>query len=205
MPAWNGWYHLMTNTFGTWLPGDARGFRTRDHREHVEGDYKSPPPTGMFEKRHAKAMTLLKREAVALKPRAREAAVRAIVHALVTVHELDVLSLCVGGVHLHLLVRLPASLRQKPTPSKRGLRGSSVDDPARHYLGIAKKESAKILAGERFVEPGGVWAKRGKVVPIANRAHQLCTFRYILDHVDEGAAVWSFKEADVVRMKKPTD
>lgn len=40
---WNDWYHIMCHTYGTWLPGDPRGFRTRHHREHVEGDYKSPP------------------------------------------------------------------------------------------------------------------------------------------------------------------
>jgi hypothetical protein len=44
---WNHWYHCMGNTFGTWLPGSPKGFRTRHHREHVEGDYKHPPPKGM--------------------------------------------------------------------------------------------------------------------------------------------------------------
>lgn len=38
------WHHIILTTYGSWLPGDLRGFRTRDHREHVEGDYR-PPPT----------------------------------------------------------------------------------------------------------------------------------------------------------------
>jgi hypothetical protein len=32
---WCDWYHIMCNTFGTWLPGDPKGFRTRHHREHT--------------------------------------------------------------------------------------------------------------------------------------------------------------------------
>jgi hypothetical protein len=43
------WYHIMLTTSGDWLYGDARGFRTRHHREHVEGDYKNPPPPGIYE------------------------------------------------------------------------------------------------------------------------------------------------------------
>jgi hypothetical protein len=44
---WNFWYHVGGNTKSTWLHGDRRGFRTRHHREHIEGDYRHPPPRGM--------------------------------------------------------------------------------------------------------------------------------------------------------------
>jgi hypothetical protein len=50
-----GWRHCMSNTFGTWLPGDPRGFRTRRHREHVEGDYRNPPARSTYERRHEAA------------------------------------------------------------------------------------------------------------------------------------------------------
>jgi hypothetical protein len=205
MPAWRDWYHLMANTYGTWLPGDPRGFRTRHHREHVEGDYKNPPPKGVYEHRHEHAQRQMKRDAVLLNGIARPAALKAIVHAMRTVHELEVLAACVSRMHAHVLVRLPPSLRQKPTLSKRGLRASALDDPARHYLGIAKKESAKSMATEGLVSPGGVWARRGKIVRIRNRPHQVNVFYYILDHYHEGAAVWAFSEPDVVRMREPTD
>ena len=46
MGAWNGWYHVNGNTYGTWLPGDERGWRSRHHKVHVNGDYKNPPPPG---------------------------------------------------------------------------------------------------------------------------------------------------------------
>src|SRR5437868_3666075 len=57
---WNNWYHVMCHTYGTWLPGDPRGFRTRHHREHCDGDYKNPPKPGQWEQRHAQAKSLMK-------------------------------------------------------------------------------------------------------------------------------------------------
>lgn len=43
---WNDWCHCMGHTYGTWLPGDPCSFRTRHHRQHIEGDYRNPPPKG---------------------------------------------------------------------------------------------------------------------------------------------------------------
>ena len=62
---WNNWYHCMGNTHGTWLPGDPRGFRTRHHKEHVEGDYKNPPVEN-YEQRLRKSKELMKRDPVYL-------------------------------------------------------------------------------------------------------------------------------------------
>ena len=66
MPPWDDWYHVMGHTYGTWLPGDPKGFRTRDHREHVEGDYRNPPPKGMYDGLHEAAKRAMKREPVFL-------------------------------------------------------------------------------------------------------------------------------------------
>jgi hypothetical protein len=63
---WNDWYHCMGSTYGTWLPGDARGFRTRHHREHIEGDYRNPPPKGMYEARHQQSKDVMQRDVVYL-------------------------------------------------------------------------------------------------------------------------------------------
>ena len=192
MTAWRGWYHCMSNTYGTWLPGDPRGFRTRHHREHVEGDYKSPPPAGAFERRYRRSKRLLKRDAVILSPAARRIAVEEILRTLQR-HEVQVLALSVGGVHMHVLGRFP-----KPTFNERGLqcakqRTSAIDDPVRHLMGIAKQWSSKRLMREGFAK-SGIWARRGKIVPIRDRPHQLNVFNYILDHASEGAAVWSFRD-----------
>ena len=196
MCGWNGWYHCMSNTYGTWLPGDPRGFRTRGHREHVDGDYKSPPPKGKYDKRHAGAKRRMTREAVVLSAEARGVACTAIVYALADVHEIEVLAVSVSAMHMHVLARFP--LGKKPTFSERGLQGgrtSAVDDQVRHLIGIAKKESSKQLIAEGLVPAGGAWAKRGKIVPIGDRGHQVYVYHYILNHGPrEGAAVWSFRD-----------
>lgn len=66
MKPWNDWYHVMGHTYGTWLPGDRRGFRTRHHREHVDGDYRNPPPPGKYNSEYERAIRLLKRDPVYL-------------------------------------------------------------------------------------------------------------------------------------------
>ena len=38
--------------------------------------------------------------------------------------------------------------------------------------------------------PGGLWAPRPKIVPIADRQHQVDAAQYIADHAMEGAVVW---------------
>ncbi|MBX9680778.1 MAG: hypothetical protein K2X38_18635 [Gemmataceae bacterium] len=38
------WRHVIVSTYGSWLPGDARGFRSRKHKIPSSGDYKAPPP-----------------------------------------------------------------------------------------------------------------------------------------------------------------
>ena len=198
MPAFNGWYHCMANTYGTWLPGDPRGFRTRKHREHVQGDYKSPPPAGFYEQQHQAAKQSMTREPVYLSVAARTACVDALIHAWVDVHGVEVLTVAVGACHMHVLARfgrVPDPLRDpknpKPTPTRRGIR---YKDPPRYFVGIAKERSAKTLAAADLVKPGGIWAKRGKIVSIKDRQHQLRVYKYILDHEHEGAAIWSFKD-----------
>src|SRR3954453_2014099 len=104
MHPWDHWYHVMGHTYGTWLPGDPKGFRTRDHREHVDGDYKNPPPKGKYDKRWQHAKDLMKRDPVYLNPAQRARAVQAIVRSFRKWGiELQVLS--IDRTHLHVLAR----------------------------------------------------------------------------------------------------
>jgi hypothetical protein len=66
-PAW-GWFHIILTAYGAWLYGDPRGFRTRHHREHVEGDYKNPPPPGLYADREARSRESLRQQPVAWTP-----------------------------------------------------------------------------------------------------------------------------------------
>src|SRR5437763_8982102 len=60
------WFHVTAHTYGAWLYGDARGFRTRHHREHVEGDYKNPPPPGKYKEKERRSREELKQPPVVL-------------------------------------------------------------------------------------------------------------------------------------------
>lgn len=170
---WNDWYHCMGNTYGTWLPGDPRGFRTRDHREHVEGDYRNPPVASRYAQRHLKAKDLMKRAPVYLTPRQRLRAVEVFSSSLVR-RGIDLIVLSIDRVHFHLLARFP-------------------DHNPRRWVGIAKKESSHYLKEEKLAPVGGLWAVRVECVPVADREHQLWVVPYILKHGKKGAAVWYFR------------
>lgn len=172
MAAWNGWYHVNGNTYGTWLPGDPRGWRSRHHREHVHGDYKNLPPPGMYDGLRTKAAENMKRNAVFLREDERRLVGKAMVELLL--HKgVELLSFSLDAVHFHLLGRF-GKLRIRPT------------------VGQAKKHSTYVLKARSF--EGGIWARICDPRPIRNREHQVTAYQYILDHVKKGAWIWNHKE-----------
>ncbi len=213
---WNNWYHCMANTYGTWLPGDPRGWRTRKHRRHIEGDYKSPPREN-HAPLHRQSQALMKRPPVHLSPAARARAVDLLRLAFER-WRVEPLVISVSAMHMHVLARFVpwaagdvaawlVEARSRPPAAWDGgerawigLRagqfvrytktGRVVADPARHYMGIAKKESSNALIEVYPQYAGGVWADRGKIVPVADRGHQVELVRYIARHKREGAAIW---------------
>ena len=191
MPAWRHWYHAIASTYGSWLPGDPRGFRTRAHREHVEGDYKSPPPAGKFAVRHAAAQRRRRGEPVRCSSEQR-CVVSDEFQQTQADHDIQVIAIAVSATHVHVLGRLPSP--PKRTFNERGLRTSAIDDPVRHIMGIAKQWTSKRMIREGRFAKAPIWGKRGKIVPIRDRAHQVNVFNYIMRHAEEGAAVWSFRE-----------
>ena len=188
MPGWNRWYHCIATTYGNWLPGDPRGFRTRGHREHVEGDYKSPPPEDMYAGRHNVARNRLKRPAVHLNNSARLLVLEEVLKSFEQ-HGIEGLAVSVSPTHMHLLARFPLK-RKQPTLDERELRTSAVDDPVRHFIGQIKQWSSKRLIREGLLD-GGAWGRRGKIVPITHREHQVNTYRYIVAHQQMNAAIWT--------------
>jgi hypothetical protein len=177
--AWNNWFHCTGSTYGTWLRGDPRGWRARHHCEHVDGDYRNPPPQGTHDDLHAKSQRLLKRERVVLSAPLREMACRLIGKSLQS-DGVELIDLCVGSKHWHVLARF------RPIDSAR--------DPKREprvLIGRAKGRSAHEMSKAGLVTPGGVWAVRCKCMPVRDRAHQVNVARYIREHVRQGAAVWS--------------
>jgi hypothetical protein len=152
------------------LPGDPRGFRTVHHREHIDGDYKSPPPKGKFEGLHRYSKSVMRREAVHLTAKQRPLIAQLLVESF-SRRKIEVVAACLDSVHFHILARFP-------------------DHRADHWVGIAKRESSHYAKEAGNGPIGGLWATGGKSVPVADREHQLATARYILDHQSRAAAAW---------------
>ncbi|HVK18889.1 MAG TPA: hypothetical protein VM533_18305 [Fimbriiglobus sp.] len=167
------WFHCTTHTYGAWLHGDPRGFRTRHHREHVEGDYKNPPPKGKYDWQYQRSQKLLKQAPVMLARDWRPVIGEALVEMFLRL-EAQLLCLSMGGQHCHLLAKMPPG----PVPKE--------------WIGRAKKHS-HFLANERGWT-GKLWAVGSKVIPVRDRAHQLNVFQYILRHSREGAWIWDFRK-----------
>jgi hypothetical protein len=165
--AWNGWYHCMGHTYGTWLPGEEKGFRTRHHREHVEGDYKNPPPRGKYDGLKRQAQLLMKRQPIFLEPAQAALVVRLLVESLQR-RGIEVAIASVDRVHFHILAKIP-------------------DGRHRHWLGVAKKESSHYAKEAGLGCEGGLWAVRTKAIPCTGRGHQVGAGKYIFDHREAGA------------------
>lgn len=168
------WYHVILTTYGSWLPGDARGFRTRHHREHVEGDYKNPPPSGKYEALYKNIKASLKHPPVILSPEFRPVVGKALCDRL---YEADVSVAClaVGGQHIHLLAKMPIG-------------------QSRTIIGSAKRHAWFALREKGCVNK--LWGKGGKLVSIKDRAHQINVYNYIIKHQNEGAWVWKYSDED---------
>ena len=175
------WFHVVLTTYGMWLPGDRRGFRTRHHRVHVPGDYKAPPPPEMFTGTLRRSQSLLKYPPVRLNEHWRAVVGNAVVGQL---RELGgfVYSAAVSRGHVHLLVKLPT-------------------DETRGWVGLAKKH-AWFAAREQGWN-GKLWAKRAKFEPVRDRRHLENVQRYIITHEQQGAWVWEgFSDESVERLRR---
>jgi hypothetical protein len=177
-PPWNDWYHATATAYAQWLRGDPRGWRERDHRLHVEGDYKHrPEPTkynrGIFEQ----SKRLVKGEPVCF-PRGLRPEIGMRVLESFQIQRIQIIALSVGGKHIHMLLKRPE-------------RNPKV------VVGKAKYNVTRKLKMAGLVDlPEGarLWALGSHPEPITGRGHQENTFQYILDHANEGAWVWSFRD-----------
>jgi hypothetical protein len=185
--AWNAWYHCTASTYGTWLRGDPRGWRTRHHREHVEGDYKSPPAPGTGEALYALSKRLMTRDPVRLQASLRQIVADSIVRELESMQCPTVIA-AMGSKHLHLLTKFD-------------------DHNPRKMVGIAKKRATQALKAhctavglDLNLETGqGIWGKRSKAVPVLDRDHQMEVVRYIARHIREHAAIALAERLEIKR------
>ncbi len=172
----------MSNTYGTWLRGDARGWRERHHRKHITGDYRHPPKKGSFEKIQRLSKQLMQRDPVRLERELREIALRGIVECLAG-DGIAVLVACLDAAHLHVLAQFK-DLR----PRRRlGWAKFFATKQVKQYLnahGAAVGNFPELKTGE------GIWGKRSECVPITDRQHRVNVLNYIAGHWKKGASVW---------------
>ena len=71
----------------------------------------------------------------------------------------------------------------------------------RKWTGVAKCHAWYVARDQGWT--GLLWAKRSKATPIKDRRHQENVFRYICDHVREGAWVWTFRMPWPVSSPRP--
>jgi len=178
------WRHVVINARRTWLHGDPRGFRSRQHRIHSSGDYKKPPPKGEHEDLHryhvgrsGKEITFdletRKQIGIALREHFRSDGHRTVV-------------LAVGKVHAHVLVELPQS--------------RSV---VKQIVGRAKRKSSRAVKSKL---PGSIWADGGSFEIVSSPEHFRKAEDYILYDQGPWAWTWSYKDSSdegMFRRKRP--
>ena len=180
--AWEDWYHCVGNTYGSWLPGDPRGFCTHHHRKHIDGDYKNPPPQGKYDKLQQFSTQVMRRDTVSLNIQQQQIVLDCFEDSLL-MNEVPIAIMSVSATHAHILVQF---IRGRKT-----LSGKPIADPARHYFGIARKRAARQLSDEGLIAPGGVWSKSTTIVPIEDERHFNNVLGYITRHKEEGAIIWT--------------
>jgi hypothetical protein len=176
--AWHHWYHITTNPYGQWLRGDPRGWRERDHRRHVEGNYAHPPAPSAYNEavlEHSKR--LMNGRTVTFSP-ARRRDVGVLILESLAIQQIEVLCLGVAATHLHLLARCP---RNDP---------KNVIGKAKNHVWMQLVNGGDRLKARMNVAP--FWAVGSHAEPVTCRKHQVDIFWYILRHREQGAWVWCY-------------
>ncbi len=164
------WRHVVIGTLNSWLPGDPRGFRSRDHKIHSSGDYRNPPPPGEHGGLHRYSKRI-SGEPVVIPAELREVAGRAMLAKLKKL-EHQILALAVAGMHTHMLVELPEDIAV-----------------VRSVVGQCKAAASHKI---QHALPGRVWGGRGKYKAVDDAQYQRRVYGYILNQND--AWTWSFKD-----------
>ncbi|MBL4699963.1 MAG: hypothetical protein JKX85_01775 [Phycisphaeraceae bacterium] len=102
MLPWNHWYHCNGNTYGTWLPGDPRGWRSVNHKIHVEGDYNSPPPEGSDAGLYNHSQQVMKNQPVILSPQHCQQ-IAEIWASTLHHYNIEIAAIAIGSNHWHVL------------------------------------------------------------------------------------------------------
>ena len=165
------WRHVVVNTRNSWLHGDPRGFRNRDHRVHSSGDYNDPPPpgehAGLF-RYHCQRSG----EPVDLGVEARIIICQAFVLKWRSLG-FRVIACAVGKRHLHAVVEGPYDYGRLT-----------------RAIGKCKQKASHAI---RHLLPGTIWAANGNFKPIRGGGHFRNSYKYVRTRQESGAVVWSHR------------
>lgn len=168
------WRFVTIGTHNSWRPGDERGWRSRGHRIHSSGDYRNSPP--LSEHRGLREWVNARSGRAVVVPRdLREVVGQALIRALADMGY-RVAAASVSGQHAHVLVELPADLKE-----------------VRAIGGEAKRHSSRAI---RSRLAGHVWAGGGDFKPIDSREAQTRAYRYVVFRQGAGACTWGVRERE---------
>jgi hypothetical protein len=181
--AWDHWYHCTAWAYGRWLRGDPRGWRERDHREHVEGDYKNPPkPSKLNDALFKQSKDRMKFPPVTFAPAQRPIMGKLAMESL-AIQKIQLAAISVAGAHLHLLIRCP-------NDNPKVIVGKVKNHIWMHLVNGGPK--LKVRDPEN--QPPPFWAVDSHPKSICDKQHGTNAVIYILDHEEEGAWVWAFRD-----------
>ncbi|TVQ54274.1 MAG: hypothetical protein EA377_06050 [Phycisphaerales bacterium] len=159
--------HAICTLHRQWLPGDSRGWRSRQHRRHSSGDYRNPPPPEEHAGLRRWVNQRLTGDPKFLLPQQLGIVGSAFLFKLIKM-QCAVSILSCSATHLHVLYE------------------SRADD-AMIELGRAKQYSSYKLR-----HPSGrLWAAGGKIIRPNDQMHVENIFGYLDNHArKESAWVW---------------
>jgi hypothetical protein len=172
------WWLVTWSTYGSWLPGDPRGFQTRRGNEYVPPPKryaKSGEPTynpSDYSNRYQAAKAVVS-GSIKLGPGQRKCVLEAVVGQI---SRLPVIAaaLTVSSEHSHLLAKF-GNLRIRQT------------------AGVLKGEATKALHDAGFSEER-IWGAECHMKSKKEGREFQIAFTYVVNHVNEGAEVFIWPE-----------
>jgi hypothetical protein len=166
------WRHVVLNTKCSWLHGDERGFRSRNHCIHASGDYKHRPPIEEHEElrryhysRSGPPIAFIEEMRIRILEsfvkKTRSLGIRIIAGSC-------------AELHLHALMEVIASY------------------PAmKREVGKCKQRASYDV---RDILQGNIWSEGGEYKEIEGRHHLHATYRYTRLKQEPGTIVWSHND-----------
>ncbi len=174
------WWLVTWNTYGSWLPGDPRGFRTWRGTEYVPPPvrYAEPGETtynrAEYAERHAMARDSAD-EPVVLSRTHQELILPALVKELADI-PLHASAIAVGTSHVHLLAKF-------------------AERRIRKTVGRLKAAATRAIhEADPAFQPKRIWAKGCHMKSKETEAEYRNALNYIKRHVDEGALIHIFSK-----------